>query len=156
MYARLQANYADYPDIIPIRTAVHASEHSLPIYRVAPTAIRRYDAWATGIGSFDREHLIRHGIATEDILGELVQCIPLMTLLQQTGTLDADLLQVDAEGYDAAIVLMIDFEAFRPRIIKYEHKNMTPQEREQVLAKLTSNSYLTASEGTDTIAWQAA
>jgi hypothetical protein len=48
-----------------------------------------------------------------------------MQLLLDTATLDADLLQIDAEGYDSAILRMTDFARFRPRLIKYEHKAMT-------------------------------
>lgn len=154
LYQRLQANYADYPDIVPVNVAVHEREGTLPLYRVRPEVTGRYEGWATGIASFDREHLIRHGIASEDVVAQDVPCVPLMTLLARTGMLDANLLQIDTEGYDAEIIRMIDFSRFRPRIIKYEHKNMTDAQRGEMTGLLLSNGYLTTKEATDTIAWR--
>lgn len=153
MYQRLQANYADYPAIVPIRKAIHASSAPLPLYRLVPSAVGRYAGWASGIASFDRQHLLSHGIAAEDIITEQVECLSLMTLVEQTGMLDADLLQIDTEGYDAAILAMIDFQKFRPRLIKYEHKNMLAAEHAATADNLRKNGYHSALEGTDTIAW---
>jgi FkbM family methyltransferase len=154
LYQRLQANYADYPGIVPVNVAIHERECSLPLYRVRPASIGRYEGWATGIASFDREHLIRHGIQSEDVIAQDVACVPLMTLLAQTGMLDANLLQIDTEGYDAEIIKMIEFAAFRPRLIKYEHKNMTDTARGEITGLLLMNGYLTTTEATDTIAWR--
>lgn len=154
LYQRLQANYADYPNIVPVNVAIHQHERSLPLYRVRPAGIGRYESWATGIASFDREHLIRHGIEADDVIAQDVPCETLMSLLARTGMLDANLLQVDTEGYDAEIIRMIDFARFSPRIIKYEHKNMTAAGRNEIARLLSRNGYLTTAEATDTIAWR--
>lgn len=154
MFRRLQLNYADYPAIVPVNVAIHEREGALPLYRVAPGSIGRYPGWATGIASFDREHLLRHQIAAEDVIAEQVPCIPLMTLLQRTQMLDAQLLQIDTEGYDAAILGMIDFASFHPRVIKFEHKNMSGAVREAMSKLLRVNGYDCAVDGTDTVAWR--
>lgn len=154
LFQRLQANYADYPGIVSVNVAVHARAGALPLYRVRPASVARYEGWATGIASFDREHLLRHGIAPEDVIAQDVPCVPLMTLLARTGMLDANLLQIDTEGYDAEIIKMIDFATFRPRIIKYEHKNMTDIGRVDIAQLLFRQGYRTATEATDTIAWR--
>ena len=114
----------------------------------------RYAGWASGIASFDRDHLFRHGIAPEDVTAETVRCTPLMTLLTETAMLDADLPQIDTEGYDAAILQMIDYSRFRPRLIKYEHKNMRADERAVAVARLQECGHRTVIEGPDTTAWQ--
>jgi FkbM family methyltransferase len=154
MFERLRVNYADYPRIVPINKAVHESARSLPLFRLSPGALSRYPGWTTGIASFDRNHLRRHGVAEGDILSETVPCIPLMELLAQTNMLDVDLLQIDTEGYDAAIVRMIDFSRCRPRLIKYENKNLSGEERRQLLALLATHRYRSVAEGTDCIAWR--
>ena len=155
LYQRLQLNYADYPAIVPVNVAVHQREGSLPLYRVAPASIGRYPGWATGIASFDRNHLLRHEISSDDVIAQDVQCVPLMALLERTGMLKADLLQIDTEGYDAVILGMIDFTRFRPSVIKFEHKNMAAATRETTLQLLRANGYLYAAQGTDTVAWRA-
>lgn len=154
MFERLRANYADYPAIVPINKAIHASQRSVQLFRVAPAAMSRYEGWASGIASFDREHLIRHGVAPQDILAQSVPCVPLMELLEESGMLDADLLQIDTEGYDSAILGMIDLTRFTPALIKYEHKTMSASEREAHVSRLSQAGYSCAPEGTDTIAWR--
>lgn len=154
MYRRLCVNYADYPQIVPVNVAIHEHESSLALYRLRAASADRYADWATGSASFDRNHLIRHGIAPEDITAEQVRCVPLMGLLQQTGMMDADLLQIDTEGYDAAVVGMIDFSLFHPQIIKYEHMNMNDSERAAVTELLRKNGYALSADATDTVAWR--
>jgi FkbM family methyltransferase len=154
MFERLRANYADYPLIVPINKAIHESAGVLPLFRVAPAALARYAGWASGIASFDQSHLLRHGIAPADIEARPVTCTPLMQLLQETATLDADLLQIDAEGYDSAILSMTDFTRCRPHLIKYEHKAMTATQRSAHVARLAQHGYRCVVEGTDTVAWQ--
>jgi len=154
MFARLRANYADYPRILPVNKAIHATAALLPLFRVAPAAMGRYEGWASGIASFDRDHLLKHGIAAEDVAVEQVECAPLMRLLEETAMLDADLLQIDTEGYDTEILRMIDFTRCRPHLIKYEHKNMTQPEQAANLQLLGAQGYRTVREGTDTVAWR--
>ena len=154
MFERLRANYADYPLIVPVNKAIHETAGVQPLFRVAPEALAGYSGWASGIASFDRSHLLRHGIAPADIIEQPVACTPLMQLLQDTATLDADLLQIDAEGYDSAILRMTDFARFRPHLIKYEHKAMTAAERSAHVARLAQHGYRCVVEGTDTVLWQ--
>jgi FkbM family methyltransferase len=154
LFERLRANYADYPLIVPVNKAIHETVGAQPLFRVAPEALARYSGWAGGIASFDRSHLLRHGIAPADVIAEPVACMPLMELLQETATLDADLLQIDAEGYDSAILRMTDFARFRPHLVKYEHKAMTAAERAAHVARLVQHGYRCVVEGTDTVAWQ--
>lgn len=154
MFERLQVNYADYPQIVPVNRAIHATASALPIFRVAPSAMSRYQGWASGIASFDREHLIRHGIQPVDVIEQEVQCVSLMELLERTGMLDAALLQIDTEGYDSAVLHMIDFARFLPALVKFEHKNMTRAEQAAHAIRFAENGYRTVAEGIDTIAWR--
>jgi len=154
-FERLRANYADYPRILPINKAIHEVADYLQLYRVTPAALARYAGWASGIASFDRDHLLRHGIAPEDLTAVSVRCTPLMKLLEETTMLDADLLQIDTEGYDAAILRMIDYSRFRPRLIKYEHKSLSADERAETVVRLQKYGFRTVMEGPDMTAWQA-
>jgi len=150
-FQRLQVNYAGHPQIVPINIAVHEHERALLLYRVSAQALPRYPGWADGIASFDREHLIRHGVESHDIEAVEVQCEPLMSLLRRTDMLDVDLLQIDTEGYDAAIVGMIDFELSRPQLIKFEHKNVDARTYGDTLRRLQGIGYRCSREGSDTV-----
>lgn len=153
LFERLRANYADYPLIVPVNKAVHETAGAVPLFRVSGAALPRYPGWASGIASFDESHLIRHGIAPSDVVAQQVACVPLMALLQETATLDADFMQIDTEGYDSAILRMIDFARFRPHLIKYEHKTMTASERAEHVANFARHGYRSVAEGPDTVAW---
>ena len=153
VFERLRMNYADYPRIVPVNKAIHESARSVPLFSVNPAALPAYPGWASGIASFDRDHLIRHRIAVADISMRLVECVTLMELLESHDLLDLDLLQIDTEGYDAAVVRMIDFERCRPQVIKFEHKNLSGAERAELQARLAHHRYATQTEGTDTVAW---
>jgi FkbM family methyltransferase len=155
-FERLRGNYADYPRILPINKAIHESASVLSLYRVNPAALSRYAGWAPGIASFDFEHLLRLGIAREDVSSVTVQCTPLMPLLEQTSMLDADLMQIDTEGYDVVILRMLDYSRCRPRLIKYEHKSFSPAESAATHATLRAQGYRVAVEGHDTVAWRSA
>jgi hypothetical protein len=124
------------------------------LFRLRPAAKAPYPGWASGIASFDREHLLRHQIAPDDISVQLVECVTLMELLENHALLDLDLLQIDTEGYDGAIVRMIDFARCGPRVIKFEHKNLSTAERDDLNLRLVHHKYATQREGSDTIAWR--
>ena len=43
-----------------------------------------------------------------------------MDIIRDNNYKRVDLFQIDAEGYDADIIFMFDFEEYRPRLIQYE------------------------------------
>jgi hypothetical protein len=61
-----------------------------------------------------------------------------------------DLLAIDTEGYDAEIIRHIDFGAYRPRLLEYEHYHLPPDEREGCRNLLENLGYETLEEGFDT------
>jgi FkbM family methyltransferase len=154
MYERLKLNYADYPNVVPVRVAVHATATSLQIYRVARNDAQDLPDWVAGVASFDREHLLKHGIPENLIVTQPVDCQQFMPLLSQHGFLDANVLQIDVEGYDAEVLRMIDFARFRPRLIKYEHKNLILSEAREATRLLREAGYYLSDQRQDTIAWR--
>jgi FkbM family methyltransferase len=154
LFAKLAANYADHPRIKPVNLALHATEQSVLIYRVAPDELSAYPAWAAGIASFDRDHLLQHQIRADDIKSEQVRCVPLMHLLSEHDLMELELLQIDTEGYDAEVVRMIDFTRCRPLVIRYEHKSFDAQLRADLERTLKRKGYRVGREATDTVAWR--
>ena len=69
-----------------------------------------------------------------------------------------DLLQIDTEGYDAEIILNIDFDLMKPKIIRFEHglQNgiMTKEIFLKVADVLHKNDYELAIEHNDATAYQ--
>ena len=57
--------------------------------------------------SFDKNHLIKHGVKSNHIIKKKINCISISKLLKKYNISNLDLLFIDAEGYDADI--LIDF-----------------------------------------------
>jgi FkbM family methyltransferase len=152
-FERLELNYRNYPSIKPVRTALHPSERSATLYRVDPAREAELPSWAAGIASFLPEHHEFLSIPGEYIVEEQVPCVTLMQLLEDEGIDRLDLLQVDTEGFDAVIIRMLDFEKVHPKVIKYEHVNLTPDDRRSTESLLASRGYRSFIEDGDTIAF---
>lgn len=154
-FALLAKNYAAHPLVTPVRFAVHASAESIDLFRVSVEGERQLPQWVSGIASFDRDHLVKHSVPDHFIVTERVPCTTLMSLLERHAYLDANILQIDTEGYDGEIIKMIDFQKFKPSLIKYEHKNLSTTEAADVKALLLKNGYRVYKSGSDTVAQRA-
>lgn len=80
-------------------------------------------------------------------------CLCFDSLLKELGNPTVDILQIDAEGYDGALLRMIDFDRFRPTIIHYEHANMGKQERDACARMLIQQGYRFTNDTLDSTAY---
>ena len=88
------------------------------LYKVNDKYIKNYSKHIPGITSFDKDHLIKHGVKKSHIISESVSSISMKDLITKHNLKSLDLLYVDAEGYDGKII--IDFLTttdFKPIII---------------------------------------
>jgi hypothetical protein len=58
-----------------------------------------------------------------------VECLAVNTLLSRNDIQKIDLLHIDAEGFDYVILRQFDFAILRPRIVLFEHKQLTADDR---------------------------
>lgn len=152
-HAALMMNYRYYPQVKIIRKAVHPTAKELSLWRVTPEALPKYPPWVAGIASFDKNHLLaKTFLALEDIVEEIVPCVHLMDLVAEFEMLNADLLQVDTEGFDGEVLRMIDFSQWKPRLIKYEHINLASLDKASVERLLRAQGYYLFEEKSDTVA----
>ena len=85
--------------------------------------------WWSEISSFDPAHLKRylperlHGA----IRGEEVEVVTVAQMMDEFGLSGLDLLVMDIEGHEAAILRSLAGLPHAPRLIMFEHKHMTPQ-----------------------------
>ena len=121
LFRQLQQTYRPFPQITPVNCAVHNTAPEMVLYRVDPEKLSQVPDWARGIASFDLMHHVRLGIPSECIINETVPCRPLSEILAAHQFSTLDLLQIDTEGYDAEILLGLDFKVIQPRIIRFEH-----------------------------------
>jgi FkbM family methyltransferase len=146
-YCRLQQTYRDQPQVALLPVAIAESEGVRALY------CRR--GRATMAASFDRRHLIRHGIPDTEIITHQVACHTVESALRAAGFDHVDLIQIDAEGFDWPIIRSIDFSRLPPAIIRFEYRNMPGRDADACLEFLAAHGYRFLLEPRDIIACRA-
>jgi len=104
------------------------------------------------VASFDRDHLITHGVLARDIVATPVVCLSVDDALAAANLARVDLIQIDAEGYDAEILKSIDLERWQPTILRFEFAHLRRRELDESLARLGSCGYRFVVEEKDLLA----
>jgi FkbM family methyltransferase len=158
MFAKLEANYRDFPKVKPVNVALHATEKTFALHRVDPAKIAQVGIWSQGTASFKKSHHAATQIPDDLLIAETVKCLTLSELLEQYQVPRLDLLQIDTEGYDFQIIKMIDFARWKPAILRFEHGlpdgTMSRAEFDQCAQLLLDHGYYLITEPYDVIAYQ--
>jgi hypothetical protein len=85
---------------------------------------------------------------------EQVRCLTFDTLFQEIGIEQVDLLQIDAEGFDAEILRLFNLPARKPAIVRFEHKHLSIEDHEKSIGLLANQGYRIAATGSDTLAYR--
>jgi FkbM family methyltransferase len=156
-FAQLQKTYADCPRLNLRNVAIAPTSGRRAFYSVRPDVAGVPD-WVAQLSSFDRATILAHQHLVpgldELIVTSDVACESFEDLL--TGIDRVDLLQIDAEGYDAEIVRMFDFERWRPSIVHFESVHLEAADHESVMRHLVAHGYRLAEADADTLAYCAA
>ena len=144
-FKRLCNNYKDFPNFELLNAAVDQVSGFREIYYV-PAGIEELPAWAEQLASFHIEHLLKHVEKAPDlakhIRQQIIQTISFEDLLGQSATDAIDVLQIDAEGMDAQLLIWFPFERIRPSVLHYETAHMSPAELLEVRARLQGFGYI--------------
>lgn len=155
VFSRLSFNYSFYPKIKPLNLAVHPTEKHVSIYRVDEKYHSEVPHWAYGSASFIKDNLTKSGVIKASYLREQqVECDHLMSVVSAHQMQDAVYLQVDTEGFDAYVIKMIDFNVWRPLLIKFEWVHLSDSEKQEVSSLLKNQGYVLCKEGIDMLAYQ--
>ena len=100
----LQNNYAAYDNVKLENSALSINNEIFFLYKVNPEHFDKYGTLSSGISSFNKEHLLKHGIKKKHIVQEKVNQISFDELLNKYNFKSFDLLLIDTEGYDCNIV----------------------------------------------------
>jgi FkbM family methyltransferase len=154
LFARLQANYSDYPNVQFECCAIGDADGELTIYRVQPNDV--LPDWTQGLASFNKQHLssAKFGVPNLEKYVEPLP-VPVLTmksLIQKHRISKISLLQVDTEGFDCQIVMGALNSGLRPIVINYEYIHATPQERLACKERMASLGYKFIDVGRDTLA----
>jgi FkbM family methyltransferase len=143
-FARLQQTYRNQRQVTLLQAAIAETEGMRDLYC--------HRSHASMAASFNRGHLLKHGISDDDIVAQPVPCHTVESALRAAGLESVDLIQIDAEGYDWTIIRSIDFTRVRPRVIRFEYRHMRDADADECLAQLASHGYRFILESHDIIA----
>ena len=106
-FEELKKNYKNFENVYCENSAITVGTKEKEIFVVNNKNLNDYDEHIKGISSFDKKHLIKHGVKSNHILKKKINCISILNLLKKYNISDLDILFIDAEGYDGDI--LIDF-----------------------------------------------
>ena len=121
----LKKNYNNMKNIYFENSLISVNNEISYLYKVNEKSFNQYGDHIKGISSFNYEHLIKHGVKKKDIIKQKANSLTISELLIKHKFDSFDLLFVDAEGYDGAIIndFLIN-NTIRPYIIfEYIHIN---------------------------------
>ena len=121
-FDQLKENYKFQKNIIFENMAISVDNEINHLYKVKNSEINNYDEHIKGITSFDIDHLKKHGVESNHIVEEKIKNISISDLIEKYEN-KVDLLLIDAEGYDANIIIdLFEKSNVRPVIIfEYIH-----------------------------------
>ena len=125
----LKENTAKYKNISIETSAVSEKNQIKKFYYVKPDAVKKLGKhWASGIGSFDKQHILNHKykrfmVSDTDIEDVDVQYLTFSDLIEKYSISSIDLLQIDVEGAEFEILSSINFEKIEIKKIIFEFKH---------------------------------
>lgn len=152
----LQKNYSNYDNVKFENSALSINNEILFLYKVNPEYFNKYGTLSSGISSFYKEHLLKHGIKNNHIIQEKVNQISFDELIKKYKIINFDLLLIDTEGYDCHIVnnFFLKVKKIRPIII-FEWSHIEYIELESTLNLIINNNYSFFPIGDDIICFPA-
>ena len=128
-YKILQKKFNDDKDIFICTNAVFSENSKKNFYFVKETSIPKLGKhWASGIGSFDKQHILNHKskrfqISDDDIDIIEIDFITFENLIKKYEIKTIDNLQIDVEGAEYEILNSIDFKKIKINSIQFESKH---------------------------------
>ncbi len=159
IFEKLVKNYKQCSGIIPFNLAIHAAKKEMILHRVKSEYAVKIPAFARGIASFDANHWKKTALVpSDDYMEQIkVKCVSFADFMKSNSIDNLDLLLLDTEGYDYEILMSIDFNKIKPRIIRFEHgirnQVMTTNKFIHLCKHLNSYGYQIIAESYDATAY---
>ena len=152
IFEDLKRNYGEQPGLHFINAAIDREAGERVMYRIPKDRVEQeiIPEWALGISSFYNDRNALGGKQVDDETRQLldahmqqqrVQCTTFRQLLDEYAISQVDLLQIDTEGHDWAVLQSFPFERIKPGLIGFEYYNLPDQEFRDALAHLERQGY---------------
>ena len=149
----LKENISKYKDIKIETSAVSSKNEVNKFYFVKPESVKKLGKhWASGIGSFDKQHILNHKnkrfkVENSDIEEIEIQYLTFTDLVNKYSITSIEMLQIDVEGAEYQILNSIDFIKISIQKIIFEFKHFDGTFKEGpklklIKEKLVNSNYL--------------
>jgi len=125
----LKEKFLDNKNILICTNAIFSENKTKDFYFVKENSISKLGKhWASGIGSFDKQHILNHKskrfqISEIDIDKIEIKFLTFDDLVKNYEINSIDNLQIDVEGAEFEILNSIDFNKIKIRSIQFESKH---------------------------------
>jgi FkbM family methyltransferase len=143
LFCKLQAAYEGIPNVSLVQAAIAEHDGAINLYKVKEGAnsLADHARWSFQLASFSKAHLMKHGFVEVDIEEVTVPCLTLASLMTNCGLDRIDVLQVDAEGFDAEIVKMALRLPLIPECISFENVHLDDKAQVGIFTLLEQHGY---------------
>ena len=127
----LKKNFEKYDNVYFEQSFISNNTKSISFYYVRENSIKKLGKhWASGIGSFSKEHILNHKSKRFQIEQSDIESINIISqtfnqLCKKYNINTIDNLLIDVEGHEMLIIKSIDFNKILIKEIKFEFKHLT-------------------------------
>ena len=151
-YNKLKEDFKNSSNIQICTNAVFSEHKKSKFYYVNENSISKLGKhWASGIGSFNKDHILDHRtkrfkIEEKDIVEIDIEFITFDNLVEKYSIESIDKLQIDVEGAEYEILKSIDYKKININSIQFESKHFDGtfkegKKLEEIKKKLISEGY---------------
>ena len=151
----IKENLKEFKNVHLEPVAVASVRETKDFFFVKATSINKLKKhWASGIGSFNKNHLLNHRTKRFLIEEDDIDKIPIKTvkyedLIEKYSITEIDKILIDIEGYEYEILRDMDLKKVRINSILFEYKHFdgyqkTGEKLEEILKKFEENNYKTS------------
>ena len=151
----INENLKEFKNIHLEPVAVASVRENKDFFFVKATSINKLKKhWASGIGSFNKNHLLNHRtkrflIEEDDIDKILIKTVKFEDLIEKYSITEIDKILIDIEGHEYEILRDMDLKKVRINSILFEYKHFdgyqkTGEKLEEILKKFEENNYKTS------------
>ena len=129
-FDQLKNRFKNYRNIIFENIAIGDKNESIDFFYVLESSLDKLKKhWASGIGSFSKEHILKHRTKRFQITEEDIKCIKIKAitfnkLIEKYKIEYINKLIIDAEGFDYNIIKSIDLKKIFIKEIIFEKKHL--------------------------------
>ena len=129
-FDQLKNRFKNYKNIIFENIAVGEKNELIDFFYILESSIAKLKKhWASGIGSFSKEHILKHRTKRFQVTEKDIKCVKIKTmtfnkLIEKYKIEYINKLIIDAEGFDYKIIKSINFKKIFIKEIMFEKKHL--------------------------------